>query len=168
VSFAALVGALEALCMAQVRYLIVGGFAVAAHGLRRATVDLDLVVQLDPDNLGRALAALQALGYRPHVPVEPALLTDAAVRRRWAQEKGRVVLSGWHPAYAGSIIDLFIAEPFDFDAEYARALEDELQPGLRVRYPCVDTLIAMKLAAGRPQDLLDVEQLRRLRADDPG
>ena len=55
----------NALQSAQARYLIVGGLAVAAHGHGRATFDIDLVVQLQADNVTRAMTALASLGYRP-------------------------------------------------------------------------------------------------------
>ena len=42
---------------AHARYLVVGGLAVAAHGYGRATFDIDLVIQLQPDNVRRAMGA---------------------------------------------------------------------------------------------------------------
>jgi hypothetical protein len=62
-SFDALVRALED---AHVRYLVAGGLAVNAHGLLRFTKDVDLVVQLDPENVERAYAALGGLGSSPN------------------------------------------------------------------------------------------------------
>ena len=52
---------------ADVRYLVAGGLAVVAHGYPRLTVDLDLVLALDPANTKRAFDALQSLGYYPTV-----------------------------------------------------------------------------------------------------
>ena len=57
---------------AAVRYLVAGGLAVNAHGYIRFTRDVDLVVQLVPDNIGFAFAALSELGYRPTVPITAA------------------------------------------------------------------------------------------------
>ena len=48
-----------------VRYLVAGGLAVVAHGFVRFTADVDLIVDLDPDNVRRAMTALAKLGYRP-------------------------------------------------------------------------------------------------------
>ena len=56
---------LRALNDANVRYLIVGGLAVVAHGYVRFTQDIDLVVQLERENVLRAMNALTAIGYRP-------------------------------------------------------------------------------------------------------
>ncbi len=55
----------RALNEAGVRYLIVGGMAVVAHGYLRFTADLDLILDLQEDNLRRAVAALAGQGYRP-------------------------------------------------------------------------------------------------------
>jgi hypothetical protein len=164
-TFNALLSALRALHEANVRYLVVGGFAVAAHGYRRATVDLDLVLQLEPDNVRKGLEALASVGYLPKAPVTPAQFGDPAMRERWIRDKGMVVLNLWNAVEHGATIDIFVEEPFDFDDEYARAILDELVPGLPVRYPRLDALIAMKLAAARPKDLDDVAELRRINAD---
>lgn len=161
-TFEALVECLRALHNAGVRYLVVGGFAVAAHGYRRATVDLDLVVQLQKDNLVAALAALQEVGFQPRIPVTAEQFADPETRRGWIEEKGMVVLNLWHARHHGITVDVFVDEPFDFDAEYAQALCEELLPGLPVRYPRLQALIDMKLKAGRERDLNDVKQLRHI------
>ena len=59
-------------------------------------------------------------------------------------------------------IDLFVAEPFDFDDEYRRALTGDILPGLRAHFVCIETLLRMKEAAGRAKDLEDIRQLRLL------
>jgi len=54
-------GLLEALDAARVRFVVIGGFAVGAHGYPRATKDLDIVPDPDPDNLERLAAVLADL-----------------------------------------------------------------------------------------------------------
>ena len=61
---------LSALNTEGIRYLVVGGVAVVLHGHLRTTADLDLVIQLEPDNVRRAMRALTALGYAPRAPVQ--------------------------------------------------------------------------------------------------
>lgn len=58
----------RALAAAGVRFLVVCGLAVVAHGFVRFTADVDLVLDLSPDNARRAIEALQSLGYRPRAP----------------------------------------------------------------------------------------------------
>lgn len=62
-------------------------------------------------------------------------------------------------------IDLFAAEPFDFDHEYDNVLVGEILPGLHARFVRIETLIRMKEAAGREKDWEDVRQLRLLLED---
>jgi predicted nucleotidyltransferase len=62
-------------------------------------------------------------------------------------------------------IDLFVAEPCDFDREYEQALVGNLFAGLQLRFVSLETLIQMKEAAGRERDKEDVRQLKKLLGD---
>jgi predicted nucleotidyltransferase len=149
----------------QVRYLIVGGLAVTAHGYGRLTVDVDLVLQLQTVNIHKALEAFASLGYRPIAPIAAEQFANPAVRETWIREKNMVVLGLQSPQHPETPIDIFAAEPFDFDEEYQRALVGELTPGVMARFVCMETLIRMKEAAGRERDQEDVRTLKRLRDD---
>ena len=94
-SFEAIATALDD---AGVRYLVAGGLAVNAHGYLRFTKDVDIVVQLVPDNVLRAFAALQAIGFRPSVPVTAAESADPEIRCGWIRDKGMQVLQFWSEA----------------------------------------------------------------------
>ena len=59
-------------------------------------------------------------------------------------------------------VDLLVEEPFDFAAAWARATVVDID-GAAVPVPALEDLIAMKQAAGRPQDLVDIEALRESR-----
>lgn len=155
----------KAFATADVRYLVVGGVAVNAHGYIRLTMDIDLVIALDGANIERAFQALANVGYRPTVPIDVRSFSDAGQRTRWREEKGMQVLNFFSDAFPGTSVDLFVYEPFDFADEYAHAPNAEVWPGVIVRYVSMATLIRMKLAAGRPRDLDDVRHLRRLRED---
>lgn len=144
------------------RYLIVGGLAVAAHGYGRATFDVDLVIDLEPENARRALLALESLGYRPLVPVSAQDFADPEKRRIWIQEKHMVVFQLHSEQHRETRIDLFVTDPFNFTREYDRALVGELLPGAPTRFVCIETLIKMKEQAGREKDREDIRQLRLL------
>jgi hypothetical protein len=103
-----------------VRYLIAGGLAVNAHGVLRFTKDLDLVIQLIPENISRAFSALEGLGYRPSVPVTATQFADAEQRREWLEQKGMQVLQFWSDSHRETPVDVFVDEPFSFDEEYER------------------------------------------------
>jgi len=151
----------KALDSTSVRYLVAGGLAVNAHGVLRFTKELDLVIELIPDNIARAFAALEGLGYRPSVPITAPQVADRARRQRWIDEKGMQVLQFWSDAHRETPIDMFVREPFTFDEEYDRALVKPLHGTIPVRFVSLRTLIEMKRQAGRPEDLADIEQLRK-------
>jgi hypothetical protein len=156
----------SALADAGVRYLIAGGLAVNAHGYLRFTKDVDVVVQLIPENVEKAFAALAAAGYRPLVPVSAAQFSDASTRQGWIRDKGMQVLQFWSDAHRETPVDMFVTEPFDFENEYGRALVKPLGR-IEVRFVSIQTLIRMKEAANRAQDRIDIEYLR-MRLEDGG
>lgn len=152
---------LAALNAENVRYLVVGGVAVVLHGHLRTTADLDLVVELAPENARRAISALSKLGFRPRAPVPAEQFADAGVRQAWSEEKGLTVFSLWSDRLPEVEVDLFVKEPFDFASVYARAVMVPLDTTTVTVIP-IDDLIQLKRAAGRPIDLADVEALRAI------
>lgn len=149
---------------AQVRYLVVGGLAVVAHGYLRTTADLDLVLALDSANAMRGVATLAKLGFRPTVPVDLQAFANRTAREEWATEKGAVVLRLHSEAHRTLPVDLFLREPFDFERAYGAALREEIAPGVTACFASYGDLIALKHAAGRPQDLADIRQLEEIQA----
>ena len=152
---------LEALNEAEARYLIVGGIAVVAHGYVRYTADLDIVLNLERENVIRAMDALEAIGYRPLVPVKGSDFADAALRQSWKDEKGMIVFQLMNLDRRDTRLDVFVTEPFDFKTEYAAAAM-EVVAGVKAPVLRIDTLLAMKREVARPKDLIDVEELRKL------
>lgn len=148
-----------------VEYLVAGGLAVNAHGYGRATFDIDLVVDLDPDNVNSLFQALADLAFQPLVPVSAADFGDQAIRERWRTDKGMVVLQFYSEQHRATRVDVFAQVPFDFDEECRRALCEEVKDGVPVRFVALQTLIRMKEEAGRPKDLDDLESLRWLAAE---
>ncbi len=158
----------KALDTGSVRYLVAGGLAVNAHGVLRFTKDLDVVVQLIPDNIARAFAALESLGYQPSVPVTLAQFSDKAQRQSWLEEKGMQVLQFWSDLHRETPINMFVEEPFAFEEEYERALLKPLHGTIPVRFVSLPTLLIMKRHAGRPENLADIEQLNKVQGEIPG
>jgi hypothetical protein len=153
---------LKSLDEEDVRFLLVGGMAVVAHGYGRVTFDIDIVIQLNRENITRGFRALESIGYKPRVPVTAETFSDAKQRAEWIESKGMHVLSFFSDKYPKTMLDVFASEPFDFDRTYGRAIEEELEDGLPFRFVDIETLIAMKEAAGRDRDLDDVKHLRMI------
>jgi len=151
------------LTSANVRYLVVGGLAVVAHGYVRLTADIDLVIDLEPANIQRALEALQRLDYRPRAPVDINSFANAATRAEWVRDKRLTVFSLYSPSHPATEIDVFVETPFDFDAAYGRAIAVDVAPAVAATFVGLEDLLDLKRKAGRAQDRLDIEKLEMVR-----
>jgi Nucleotidyl transferase of unknown function (DUF2204) len=132
----------------NVRYLIVGGYAVSFHAQPRATKDLDLFIKADPANAKAAYAALAGFG----APMDEIALDDLSDAKKFIRFGREPVAVDILPAIDG----------VDFDEAWARRVEGviEQKTGLRAFFISKPDLIASKLAAGRMRDLADVEEIR--------
>ncbi len=135
---------LSALSAAGAEFLIVGAHALAAHGVVRATGDLDIWVNSTADNAQRVMAAPAAFG-APLFDLTPADLTKADTVLQIGQEPSRIdLLTGisgvsWDEAWNGrmSVLIEGIPVPVLGRAEFVKN----------------------KRAVGRPKDRLDLELL---------
>lgn len=151
----------EALNRADVRYVVVGGVATVLHGFARLTADVDLVVDLDPNEARKAIDTLVGLGLRPRPPVDPAAFADAVVRESWVRDKGMRVFSMWDPKQPMREVDLFVEHPIEFAGLFGRA-ETVALDTTTVRVAAIPDLIALKRLANRPQDVADIEALEAI------
>jgi predicted nucleotidyltransferase len=138
---------LRCLNESDVRYVIVGATAFAAHGWVRATADVDLFVASDTENVTRLRAALADFGYD---------VSDASVEDF---QRYKILLRQYdlpldlHP---------FLQGVSGFEDVWARRVLADLGD-VRAPFASLDDLIAMKRAAGRPRDRADLEELERLK-----
>lgn len=148
---------------ADVRYIVVGGIATILHGYVRATTDIDLVIDLQPEEVEKTMRALSAHDFKPRAPVDLLLFADPIQRARWLEEKGMQVFSMARPNNPGVSVDLFAKHPIPFDTLWKRSLLTELG-GVTIRICAIDDLIELKRIAGRPRDLNDIEHLLKIQA----
>jgi hypothetical protein len=136
----------------DVRFMIVGGYAVAAHGHARFTKDLDVRVWVDDQNANRLVSALDDFGFG-----SVGLTADDFL------EEGMVVQLGYPPKRIDIITQ---ADGVEFDPCWERHIEVEIGDQ-RVPFISVEDLLANKKASGRPQDLADAAAIEQLSdADD--
>ncbi|HEX4319822.1 MAG TPA: DUF6036 family nucleotidyltransferase [Acidobacteriaceae bacterium] len=137
----------------NVKYLIVGGYAVALHAQPRATKDLDLFIEQDPENGQAVFAALTQFG----APVQGMNPEDLI-------EPGSFFRMGVAPL----MIEIFSKiDGIDFDQAWQNRVEvliDE-KNGLKALFMSAPDLIQSKLAAGRLIDLADAEAVRIAQSD---
>jgi hypothetical protein len=156
---------LDALEEHGVDFVVVGGLAGMAHGSRYPTNDMDVAYERGRENLERLATALRELGATLRgAPPDGPLLLDATSLANGANftfdtNLGPLDILG-DPAGAPK-----------YEALRSDAVETTLF-GVRVRVASLDHLIAMKEAAGRPQDILAAgeyrvisDELRRPRED---
>jgi len=128
----------------EVRFLIVGGYALAVHGHPRATGDLDVWIECDDANADRAYTALRAFG----APLQDLRVDDLA-------SPGTVFQIGLPPVRIGILTRITGVE---FGAAW-RGLSETRIDGLVIPVIGRESLIANKRATGRTRDLADVELL---------
>lgn len=132
----------------NVKYLVVGGYAVSLHAQPRATKDLDILIDLGDVNAAALFRALTRFG----APLAGLESTDLI-------QPGSFFRMGIPP----TIVDILpeIAG-VDFDTAWDRriAVTVDETAGVVASFIAADDLLAAKLAAGRSQDLADAEALR--------
>lgn len=132
---------------AEVDYFVVGAYALAAHGIPRATGDLDLWVKATQENAKRVLLALSKFG----PPSESLTVEELATENLVFQ----IGISPRRIDIRTSITGV------SFEDASQRPLNVELD-GIQVRVLGRNDLIKNKEATARPQDLVDVEKLLNL------
>jgi hypothetical protein len=145
----------------QVRYVVVGGLATVLHGYARLTADIDLMVDLEPEEVRKSIDALAGYGMVPRLPVDPYGFADPDIRRHWIEEKNMRVFSMWKPDEPLLSVDLFVEDPIEFHLVWSRAEVVALGP-VSVRIASIPDLIALKRLANRPQDVIDIEKLTEI------
>jgi len=139
---------LRAFAAADVRFLVVGAYALALHGLPRATGDLDVWIDASADNASRAYSALRDFG----APL-------ASLREEDLTDRGLVFQMGVPPLRIDILMGISGVE---FAEAWNRRIEKRFEG---VRFPVLgyDDLVRNKRASGRPKDLVDLEVLARQR-----
>lgn len=128
----------------DIRFLIVGGYALAAHGLPRATGDLDVWVWINPENAAKVRSTLEEFGFSGlGITTDDFSHTDSIVQLGY-------------PPYRIDILTSI--DGVEFEAAWDNRLMIDLD-GVEVPFISRTDLIVNKLAAGRPQDVADVKRL---------
>src|SRR5271155_5400486 len=128
----------------EIRYVVIGGYAVAFHGYVRYTGDLDIFVELSLENAGKLTRALREFGF--DLPaVQPALFL----------RKGKIIRMGHEPMRLEILNEI---DGVSFQECYSRRRIASLGR-LKINFIALPQLLKNKRASRRQQDLADVEAL---------
>lgn len=137
----------------KLKYAVVGGYALALHGLVRATVDVDFVLSLTMQDFQIAEKTLSKLSLQSRLP----LRAEDIIKMRQEYIDKRNLL-------AWSFVD-FKNPSRQVDILITKDLKDlkvqNISVGNRkIRVASLEELLKMKIEAGRPQDLIDVKNIK--------
>jgi hypothetical protein len=131
----------------KVEFVIVGAFAVAYHGVPRATGDMDVFVKPSPENAQRVFEGLLGFG---------APLANAGVTPRGFETPGIVYQIGQPPRRIDVLTEI---SGVSFDVAWAGRQTVQFE-GRDIHFIGREDLLRNKKATGRPKDLADISRLR--------
>ncbi|CAN5452925.1 nucleotidyl transferase AbiEii/AbiGii toxin family protein [soil metagenome] len=134
----------------NVRYLLIGGYAVGVYGYSRTTNDIDIFVADDAENIQRLTEALTDFG-----------IADGDLSGIFAKKRSLVEI-GVEPV---KVQLMNFADGIVFDEAFERRTMIEIEE-IVISTIGKEDLIANKLASGRHKDLDDVEMMQRLSESD--
>jgi len=130
----------------KIRYLVVGGYAVMKYSEPRFTKDLDIFITTDQDNANNVYTALKEFG----APLEDLTSEDFA-HKGYFYQMGRPPLR----------VDIMMSIPgIDFDEAWENREVVELDD-LTIYFISRSDLIRAKEASARPQDMIDIDKLKK-------
>lgn len=134
---------LQSLLDHNVKFLVIGAWALPVYGYERATRDIDVLFEPTEENARNLVKALQKIGYDgiQDISIEEMLKKKVLLRQF-------ILQTDTHPFVKGA----------SFEQAWESRVETEIK-GLQVFVPSLDTLLSMKRAANRKKDQEDIRQL---------
>ena len=146
----------------EVQYVVVGGIAVNLHGVERATMDVDLVLAMNEENLRRFLRAATELELTPLLPVKIESLCDAAQLDEWVREKHMIAFNLRPVSKTAPSVDIIVQPKVSFEMMYRNRVEKD-SGGVRFELASIDDLIVLKTGTGRSKDASDIVALNKVK-----
>ncbi len=137
---------LELLNSHEVRFLIVGGYAVAFHSRPRYTDDIDIFIEAEPGNAGRIIKALDSFGF----PLSNIAIEDLS-------GAGKIIQLGMPPQRIDIITSIN-------GVSFSRAWNNRVSGkfgDVPVFYISFEDLLANKKASAREKDLADIQWIKK-------
>ena len=142
----------------KVDYTIVGGYALALHGIVRATMDVDFVLSMRQSDYERAELALKKIGLQSRLPIRAQDVFK--MRKEFIEKRNLIAWSFVDFSNPSRQVDILITKDL-------RKLEVQKISvgGRKVSVVSLKELMKMKIESGCPQDLVDVQSIKKKLGD---
>ncbi len=138
---------------AQLKYALIGGYAMALHGLIRATVDVDFVIHLRVADFELAEKALAQVGLQSRLPVRAQDIIK--MRIEYIENRNLIAWSFVDYKNPSRQVDILITKDLrDIKVENISV------SGRKIPTATLGELLKMKTESGRPQDLIDIAHIK--------
>ncbi len=145
---------IDAVESVKINYSIVGGYALALHGIIRATMDVDLVLSLSLKDFELVEKAFLKINLKSRLPIRAQDVIK--MRKEYIERRNLIAWSFVDYQNPSRMVDILITEDVaNLDIKKISV------GGRKIPVASLQDLLAMKLKAARPQDLVDVENLRK-------
>jgi predicted nucleotidyltransferase len=147
----------------RVKFVVCGGVALVLHGIERVTMDIDISVPMDSENLQGLISTLKELGMTPRAPIPAESLLDPEKRKIMTEEKGALVFTFIDTKNPYKQVDIFLGK----DDLYAYLVKDAVAvpiQGTMINIISIEDLINMKkeIKPPRGKDIHDINELQKL------
>jgi hypothetical protein len=130
----------------NVKYLVIGGYAVSVHGYPRSTKDIDLCIEMSETNASKMIQVIKDFGF-----------SSLKLKNEDFLKKDSITQLGFPPLRIDILNDL---DGVSFEEAWnnKKIISFENVP---VNFIGYNDLLIVKQKAGRPQDIADVEKLKK-------
>lgn len=148
----------------KVKYVLVGGIAFNLLGGSRGTLDMDILVEMNDENLLKVVKILKKAGYHVKQPVDPLKIANKTTREDWIKNKHMKAFNFYKTERSYQEVDIVIDSPVDFNEAIKDAIRAKVS-GLTLVVISPKKFIKMKKFSGREKDLQDIEYLKMARGE---
>lgn len=147
----------------SVKFVVCGGIACVLHGIDRTTLDLDVSVSMDEENLRKVVEVCRKFDLHPRITEPVESLFDVEKRNKWVKDKGALVytfVSGSSPLQ----LDIFLSYPISYEELFSNAKVVMLDD-LKILVSSIEDLLFAKKKVNpmREKDRADIEDLMKLK-----
>lgn len=137
----------------KVKYAVVGGYALALHGIVRATMDVDLVIQISKNQLNRLQSSLKLLNLTSRLPIEADQVFEFL--DEYIHNRNLIAWSFVDYQDPSKVVDILLTE----DIKNLKVKKISVA-GQKIAVASLEDLLRMKEKSNRPKDALDIESIK--------